>query len=121
MPRAVLIVDDSMTIRQMVAFTLQQAGMTVVEAADGQEALSKMAAQRFDLVITDLNMPKMDGIALIRELRRRTESKHTPVLMLTTESQAAKKQEGRAAGATGWIVKPFDPGKLLQVISRVLP
>jgi two-component system chemotaxis response regulator CheY len=120
-PRAVLIVDDSITIRQMVAFTVQQAGMATVEATDGQDALNRLASQRVDLVITDLNMPNMDGIALIRELRRRPESKHTPILMLTTESQEGKKQEGRAAGATGWIVKPFDPQRLLQVISRVLP
>lgn len=121
MPRTVLIVDDSITIRQMVAFTVKQAGMEPVEAEDGQAALNQLAGRRVDLVITDLNMPQMDGITLIRELRQRPESKHTPILMLTTESQEAKKQEGRAAGATGWIVKPFHPEKLLQVIARVLP
>src|SRR5712692_8846560 len=104
MPRAVLIVDDSLTIRQMVSFTLKQAGMTVLEAADGVQGLEQLDAQRVDLIITDLNMPRMDGIAFIRELRNRAASKHTSVLTLTTETQESKRKEGRAAGATGWIV-----------------
>lgn len=120
MKRTVLIVDDSVTIRQMVSFTLEQAGMAVVAAADGQDALERLGNGRVDLVITDLNMPRMDGIALVKELRRRPASKYTPVLMLTTESQETRRQEGRAAGATGWIVKPFQPDKLLQVIAKVL-
>ena len=121
MARTVLVVDDSMTFRQMVSFTLQEAGFSVVEASDGQEALERLAAQRMDLIVTDLNMPRMDGIGLIRALRGRPESRHTPVLMLTTESQESKRQQGRAAGATGWIVKPFHPDKLLAVIRKVLP
>ncbi len=121
MPRTALIADDSVTIRQMVSFTLRQAGFTVIEASDGQDAADRLGDQRVDLIITDLNMPRMDGIGFIRELRGRPASKHTPVLMLTTESQQVKRQEARDAGATGWIVKPFDPQKLLQVIAKVLP
>jgi two-component system chemotaxis response regulator CheY len=120
-PRTALIADDSVTIRQMVSFTLRQAGFTVIEAVDGQDAADRLGEQRVDLIITDLNMPRMDGIGFIRELRSRPASKHTPVLMLTTESQQVKRQEARAAGATGWIVKPFNPEKLLQVLTKVLP
>ena len=121
MTRTVLVVDDSATIRQMVSFTLKQAGFAVLEAVDGQDALERLDGQRVDLVITDLNMPRVDGITFIRNLRTRAAVKYTPVLMLTTESQESKRQEGRAAGATGWIVKPFHPEKLLQVIGKVLP
>ena len=121
MPRTILIVDDSITIRQMVSFTLKGAGFSVVEAGDGQEGLERLADQRVDLIITDLNMPRLDGIGFVRALRGRPASKYTPVLMLTTESQESKRQEGRSAGATGWIVKPFHPDKLLQVIGKVLP
>ena len=121
MAKTVLIVDDSTSIRQMLGFTLRQAGFTVVEGANGQEGLTHLAAQRVDLVITDLNMPVMDGITMIRNLRAKPAHKGLPVLMLTTESQDSKKQEGKAAGATGWIVKPFQPDKLLQTIGRVLP
>jgi two-component system chemotaxis response regulator CheY len=119
--RTVLVVDDSASIRQMVAFTLQEGGFGVMEAGNGQEGLARLEQGRVDLIITDLNMPVMDGITFIRQLRARPASKYTPVLMLTTESQDAKKQEGRSAGATGWIVKPFNPDKLLQVIAKVLP
>jgi two-component system, chemotaxis family, chemotaxis protein CheY len=105
----------------MVAFTLAEAGFSVLEGGNGQEALSALEGQKVDLIITDLNMPVMDGLTFIRQLRTRPASKFTPVLMLTTESQASKKQEGKAAGATGWIVKPFHPGKLLDVIAKVLP
>ena len=121
MPRTALIADDSVTIRQMVSFTLRQAGFTVIEAVDGQDAADRLGDQRVDLIITDLNMPRLDGIGFIRTLRSRPASKHTPVLMLTTESQQEKRQEARAAGATGWIVKPFHPEKLLQVLTKVLP
>ncbi len=119
--RTALIVDDSTSIRQMVAFTLREAGFTVLEAADGKQACDALDGHRVDLVITDLNMPVMDGLEFIRAARARTATKFTPILMLTTESQAAKKQEGKAAGATGWVVKPFQPAKLLDVIGRVLP
>jgi two-component system, chemotaxis family, chemotaxis protein CheY len=121
MPRTALVVDDSASIREMVAFTLREAGFTVLEGVHGADALEKLGNQRADVIITDLNMPVMDGITFIRHLRSRTNSKYTPVLMLTTESQAEKKQQGKAAGATGWIVKPFHPGKLLETIAKVLP
>ena len=104
MAKTALIVDDSVSIRQMVAFTLTQAGFDVLEGANGQEALAALDGRRVDLVITDLNMPVMDGLTFIRQLRGRPATRFTPVLMLTTESQLSKKQEGKTAGATGWIV-----------------
>jgi two-component system chemotaxis response regulator CheY len=116
-----MTVDDSASVRQMVNFTLRQAGYGVVEAVDGHDALSKAPGQPIDMVITDLNMPNMDGIELIRRLRANQTFKYIPIIMLTTESQAAKKQEGKAAGATGWIVKPFKPEQLLAVTKKVLP
>lgn len=115
----ILAVDDSASMRQMVTFTLKEAGYEVVEAADGVEALEKAKADSFDLVISDVNMPRMDGIELIRELRGLSQFKFTPILMLTTESGDDKKQEGKSAGATGWIVKPFNPDQLLNTIKRV--
>jgi two-component system, chemotaxis family, chemotaxis protein CheY len=121
MPKTVLVVDDSDVMRQMVAFTLRETNFEVVEAADGQDALSKVESMHPDLVITDLNMPVMDGITLIGQLRARAATRYIPILMLTTESQAEKKQQGKAAGATGWIVKPFEPAKLLAVVAKVLP
>ncbi|HZU27135.1 MAG TPA: response regulator [Bryobacteraceae bacterium] len=120
-PRTGLIVDDSVSLRQMLAYTLSQAGFTVLEAGNGEEGLRVLDGRRVDLIITDLNMPVMDGIAFIRALRGRTATRFTPVLMLTTESQPAKKAEGKSAGATGWIVKPFRPDQLLDTIRRVLP
>ena len=117
---SILAVDDSASLRQMVSFTLKSEGHQVVEAADGEEGLQSAKAQTFDLVITDVNMPRMDGISLIRELRALPNYRSVPLLMLTTESSAEKKSAGKAAGATGWIVKPFNPDKLLSVIKRVL-
>lgn len=119
--RKVLIVDDSISMRQMVGFTLRQGGFDVIEAEHGQDALNKLAGVTVDLIITDLNMPVMDGITLIQNVRRQPALKSKPILMLTTEGLAAKKEQGKAAGATGWIVKPFDPDKLLQTLARVLP
>lgn len=116
----ILAVDDSASMRQMVAFTLKGAGYQVIEAVDGQDALGKAQGQKADLVLTDVNMPNMDGISLIKELRALSDYKFTPILMLTTESAADKKQEGKAAGATGWIVKPFNPDQLLATIKKVL-
>lgn len=116
----ILAVDDSASMRQMVAFTLKQAGHDVVEAADGQKALNAAKGKAFNLVISDVNMPVMDGISLIRELRNLPSYKFTPILMLTTEGGADKKQQGKAAGATGWIVKPFNPDQLLSLVKRVL-
>lgn len=121
MAKTILIVDDSTSMRQMVGYTLRQAGFWVIEGTNGQDALQKLEGQRVELIITDLNMPVMDGITFIKQLRNRPASRGTPVLMLTTESEDAKKKEGRAAGATGWMVKPFNPSKLLETIARVLP
>jgi len=119
MPKHVMAVDDSKTMRDMVSFTLRNAGFQVTEAEDGQKALAVLRSMLVDLVITDLNMPNMDGVALIRNLRADPRYRAVPILMLTTESDPSKKAEGRAAGATGWIVKPFDPEKLVDVASRV--
>ena len=117
----ILAVDDSTSMRQMVGFTLKGAGHDVLEAADGAEALQLAKSNNgVDLVISDINMPNMDGIALIKELRQLDSYKFTPILMLTTESGADKKSEGKAAGATGWIVKPFNPEQLLATIAKVL-
>jgi two-component system, chemotaxis family, chemotaxis protein CheY len=118
--KKILIVDDSITIRQLVSSTLTEAGFEVIQAQNGQDGVEKSAATTLDLIITDLNMPVMDGITLIKNVRNSTSNRFVPILMLTTESQAEKKMEGKAAGATGWIVKPFDPPKLLAVISKVL-
>lgn len=115
----VMTVDDSRTMRDMVSFTLKEAGYSVLEAEDGQEALSVLTTQKADVIITDLNMPKMDGITLIKELRAKPNFSATPILMLTTESDESKKMAGREAGATGWIVKPFNPEKLLSVVKKV--
>lgn len=117
---SILAVDDSASMRQMVAFTLKGAGYDVVEAADGQQALTLAKQRSFNLVLTDVNMPNLDGIALTRELRTLPSYKFTPILTLTTESAADKKQAGKSAGATGWIVKPFDPEKLLATVKKVL-
>ncbi len=119
--KTALIVDDSTSIRQMVAFTLKEAGFAVLEAENGKVGCDAVSGRKVDLIITDLNMPVMDGLGLIREVRSKQENRYTPILMLTTESQASKKQEGKAAGATGWIVKPFHPTKLLDVIAKVVP
>ena len=121
MDKTVLLVDDSATIRQMVGLTLKQAGFTTFEGSNGEEGLQQLAVQNVSLIITDLNMPMMDGLAFIRAARTRPECKFIPILMLTIESQEEKKRAGRAAGATGWIVKPFEPQKLLDTISEVLP
>lgn len=120
MSKTIMTVDDSASIRQMVNFTLQGAGYQVVEAVDGQDALGKLQDAEVQMVLTDLNMPNMDGIELIRNLRATPACKFIPIIMLTTESQAEKKQQGKAAGATGWIVKPFKPEQLLAVVKKVL-
>jgi two-component system chemotaxis response regulator CheY len=107
-------------MRQMVSFTLKSAGYAVTEAVDGQDALDKAGAHHFDLVLTDQNMPQLDGIGLTKKLREHPQFKTTPILILTTESSDQMKQLGRAAGATGWLVKPFDPARLLEVIKKVI-
>lgn len=118
MAKTIMIVDDSSAIRQSITFILEQAGYEVVQAQDGADAVTKLS-KVFDLIISDVNMPNMDGIALTRHLRQTPQYKFVPVLMLTTESQAEKMQEGKAAGATGWIVKPFEPEKLLAVVKKL--
>jgi len=116
----ILAVDDSASMRQMVSFTLKSAGHEVVEAVDGKNALDIAKTQSFNLVITDVNMPNMDGLALTKELRKLPSFKFTPILILTTEAGGDKKTQGKAAGATGWLVKPFNPDQLLSTIKRVL-
>ena len=120
MGKVVLTVDDSASIRQMVAFTLKSAGYEVVEAVDGEDGLGKAKGRNADLVLTDQNMPKMDGLTLIKTLRGIPAYSRVPILMLTTESSDAMKAQGKAAGATGWLVKPFDPQKLLEVVKKVI-
>ena len=120
MGKIIATVDDSASVRQMVTFTLMNAGYEVIEAIDGQDALTKLNGKRVHMVLTDLNMPNLNGIELIRALRADPTYKFTPMVLLTTESQAEKKQEGKAAGATGWIVKPFKPEKLLAVIKKLV-
>jgi len=119
MKKTILTVDDSTSIRQMVAFTLKSAGYEVTEAIDGQDALDKANQQAFDLVLTDINMPRMDGLNLLEKLRSTSQYEAIPILMLTTESGDEMKTKGRAAGATGWLVKPFNPESLLEVIKKV--
>ena len=121
MGKTVLVVDDSPTMRQMVTDTLRGAGFEVVQAVNGEDALRQVNGLRVQLVITDFNMPVMNGLALIGRLRASAEHKFTPILVLTTESGADRKSEGRAAGATGWVVKPFDPDRLIQVVNRLVP
>ncbi|HAC33807.1 MAG TPA: response regulator [Gammaproteobacteria bacterium] len=116
----ILAADDSASMRQMVSFTLKSKGHEIIQAVDGQEALTMAQRGAVDLVLTDLNMPKMDGLTLIRQLRKLPDYRFTPILMLTTEADASRKQEGKAVGATGWIVKPFNPEQLLKTIDRVL-
>ena len=116
-----MIVDDSASMRQMVSYTLVESGYVVVEAKDGVEALATCTAKKVDLFITDLNMPNMDGIQLTRKLRALVPYRFTPIVMLTTESQIEKKMEGKAAGATGWVIKPFQMEQLLNVVKKVCP
>lgn len=119
MAKTIMTVDDSASVRQMVVFTLKQQGYDVLEAIDGKEALSKLAASKPDMIITDLNMPNLDGIGLIRAVRADAARRLLPIVMLTTESQEGRKQEGREAGATGWIVKPFNAEKLIGIVKKV--
>lgn len=119
MSKRILAVDDSLTMRQMVSYALKGAGFDVVVAEDGVHALSVLKDERVDLIITDINMPNMDGFELISALRGESNYKYTPILILTTESDAQKKERGKTLGATGWIVKPFNPEKLVQVVNKV--
>src|SRR6476620_4267823 len=119
MDKSILIVDDSESIRELVGLTLESAGYVVCKGSDGREALSLLDGREIHLIITDLNMPNMDGIEYLREVRKSELYATTPVLVLTTESQQAKKDEAKVAGATGWIVKPFVPAKLLEIVKKV--
>ncbi len=120
MIRTILAVDDSATIRQMVAFTLKGAGYEVLEASDGQDGLEKAKGRQVSLVLTDQNMPRMDGLTMIRSLRGMPEYRSVPILVLTTESGQDMKARGKAAGATGWLVKPFDPRRLVDVVKKII-
>ena len=120
MAKTVLVVDDSASIRQMVAFTLKSGGYEVIDAVDGMDGLDKAKAKTVNLVLTDQNMPRMDGLTLIKSLRALAQYKAVPILMLTTESSDTMKAQGKAAGATGWLVKPFDPQKLTDVVKKVI-
>ena len=120
MSKRIMTVDDSASVRQMVSFTLKQAGYEVVEATDGNDALSKLEGNGIHMVVTDLNMPNLDGIGLIKGVRAHPVHRFVPIIMLTTESQESRKLEGKQAGATGWIVKPFKPEQLVAVVKKVL-
>ena len=120
MAKSILAVDDSGSLRQMVVFSLRAAGYQVTEAVDGQDGLEKARSQMFDLILTDQNMPRMDGLDLIKSLRTLPNYQRVPILMLTTESGDDMKTKGRAAGANGWLVKPFDPQRLTDVVKKVI-
>ncbi|OPY66035.1 MAG: hypothetical protein A4E57_02976 [Syntrophorhabdaceae bacterium PtaU1.Bin034] len=120
MAKTIMVVDDSASMRQMVSFTIRNSGYDVIEATDGQDALDKTNGKPIHMIITDLNMPRLDGIGLIKGVRAQPSYRFIPIIMLTTESQDSKKMEGKQAGATGWIVKPFKPDQLVAVIKKVL-
>ncbi len=120
MAKTILAVDDSGSLRQMVAFSLKAAGYDVVQAVDGQDGLNKAKEKTVDLVLTDQNMPIMDGLTLIKNLRQLGSYQKVPILMLTTESSDEMKTKGKAAGANGWLVKPFDPKRLIEVVQKVI-
>lgn len=120
MPKTILIVDDSESIREVVNFALETEGYNVLIGVDGKDALKHLNGQPIDLVITDLHMPEMDGIELIKQIRGNSNYQRIPILFLTTESQTAKKMEAKEAGATGWIIKPFVPAKLIAAINKVI-
>ena len=120
MSKTILVVDDSASMRQVISGTLESAGYQTKVAVDGVDALSKLDGERFALIISDVNMPNMDGISLIKAVKQRPDSKFTPIVMLTTETMAEKKEEGRQAGAKAWIVKPFQPNQILDVVSKLV-
>jgi len=121
MGASILIVDDSVSIRQSVRFILEQNGYTVYEGSDGVEGLKRLSEQKVQLVITDVNMPNMDGLTMVKKIRETDGIKFVPILVLTTESQGSVVEEGKKVGATGWIVKPFNNEKLLETIKKVIP
>ncbi len=120
MAKTIMIVDDSASLRQVVGIALKGAGYDVLEGCDGKDALGKLTGQKVHLVISDLNMPNMDGITFLKNLKQNAQYKFTPVIMLTTESQEAKKQEAQAAGAKAWVTKPFKPEQMLAAVSKLV-
>ncbi|AHG42710.1 chemotaxis protein CheY [Pseudomonas syringae CC1557] len=120
MAKSVLVVDDSSSVRQVVGIALKSAGYDVIEASDGKDALSKLTGQKVHLIISDVNMPNMDGITFVKEVKKLASYKFTPIIMLTTESQESKKAEGQAAGAKAWVVKPFQPAQMLAAVSKLI-
>ena len=120
MAKTILIVDDSLSMRQLVKMTLTGAGHQVIEAVDGKDALTKLNGQKINLIISDVNMPNMDGITFLKNVKQLPAYKFTPVIMLTTEAGEAKKEEGRAAGAKAWVVKPFQPAQMLTAVSKLI-
>lgn len=120
MKKRILIIDDSASLRQVVAITLRNAGYEVTEASDGMAALQKLDGTKFHLAICDVNMPNMDGISFVREMKKLPAYRFTPVIMLTTESQEEKKREGQAAGARAWVLKPFQPAQMLAAVSKLI-
>lgn len=120
MAKTILVVDDSSSLRQVVGIALKGAGYDVIEACDGKDALDKMAGKKLHLIISDVNMPNMDGITFVKEVKKSAEHKFVPIIMLTTESQEAKKQEGQTAGAKAWVVKPFQPAQMLTAVSKLV-
>lgn len=120
MAKTILVVDDSSSLRQVVGIALKGAGYDVIEACDGKDALGKIAGQKVHLIISDVNMPNMDGISLVREVKKHPTYKFTPIIMLTTESGENRKQEGQAAGAKAWVVKPFQPQQMLAAVSKLI-
>ncbi len=120
MAKTILIVDDSQSMRQLIKMTLTGAGHQVIEACDGRDALTKLTGQKINLIISDVNMPNLDGIGLVKAVKARNEYRFTPIIMLTTESEQSKKAEGQAAGARAWIVKPFQPQNLLAAVEKLM-
>ncbi|MDO9101604.1 MAG: response regulator [Candidatus Nitrotoga sp.] len=120
MGKAILIVDDSASVRQVVSIALKGAGYDVIEGCDGKDALTKLNGQKIHLIISDVNMPNMDGITFVKEVKKLANYKFTPIIMLTTESQEGKKQEGQAAGAKAWVVKPFQPAQMLTAVAKLI-
>jgi len=119
MSKTIMVVDDSSSIRQVISIALKGAGYEVIEACDGKDALSKLTGQKIHLIVSDVNMPNLDGIGLVKEVKQHPQYKFTPIMMLTTESGDAKKQEGKSAGAKGWLVKPFQPNALLSAVAKL--
>jgi len=119
MSKTIMVVDDSSSIRQVISIALKGAGYEVIEACDGKDALSKLTGQKIHLIVSDVNMPNLDGIGLVKEVKQHPQYKFTPIMMLTTESSESKKQEGKSAGAKGWLVKPFQPKALLSAVAKL--